>query len=171
MVCIGLAFLGLPVPVLALYRRIEKPDVMEESARRRIYEHVAREPGLTAARIAELEGFDRKTVAHHARVLHRHALLTVSRDGKALRYYLPGARADPPPVAGVAADLLRLALAEPGLPQSAAASRLGVCRATVQWHARRLSDRGLLERGVLRVAREKEPWIRDALAADKPPAA
>jgi predicted transcriptional regulator len=163
---LALALLGLPIPVVALFRRIERPNVMDVEARRRVYEHVAQLPGATANQIAQRAGFDRKTVQHHARVLHRLSFLEAQRDGRITRYFLPGAGSRGRAPEGVAARLILLALDRPGLSQAEAATDLDVCRSTIQWHARRLAERGFLERGALRVAREKEAELRALLMAE-----
>lgn len=163
---LGAALVGLPV--LALYRRIDKPHLFATDARRLVYEQVARHPGATATDLAPLVGFDRKTVMHHARVLHAHSLLEAERDGRAVRFFLPGHRARRPPASGVAASLLRFALDRPYAPQADAAEAIGVSRTTVQWHHRRLAQRGLLEHGRLSVPLDLRDKVRDALVAGHP---
>lgn len=149
--------LGLPVAVLA--NRIDPPRVLRTPLRREIFEHVRTRPGITATQLAGLAGVDRKTVTHHTRILQAVKLVDAQRDGRAVRFFLPGTTLPIEFASGIAADILRALLDRPHRSQTEMADDLGVSRATVQWHLRKLSDRGFLVPGTTRVPRQH----RDAL--------
>lgn len=82
--------------VIMLYGRVEPGDVLESALRREIVAAVRERPGLRVGEIARERGLDRKTVAHHVRLLAKAGLLVERGSGRARFVFANGASASAP---------------------------------------------------------------------------
>jgi predicted transcriptional regulator len=150
---LALPSLGLhvAVPVLALYHHIRPDSALGNPVRARLYETVARQPGITIQDAAERVGIARTTAAYHLRLLGRQGLVLERPARKTVHYYRNDGRLTETQQLQLQAlassrtrNLAVVLASRPGLQRSELAAALGVTIATVNWHLRPLVDRGLL---------------------------
>lgn len=158
------------------------------SNRRRVYDLVARHPGLHQRDIARRLDLHPNNAAHHLRHLARAGLLSAQREGGYLRYYVrvQGTTATAGAVGhherqqlGIlrqvrALEIVARLLTEGPVRMGALAETLRISPATLTHHADRLEEAGIVQREqegrtrILRLA-DREATIR-LLLAHEPPA-
>lgn len=175
----ALAVVGLASPLLkqaisALYARIPASDVLSSEVRRRVYELVQAEPGLSLSELAARSGLSWGNTVHHLQVLKRSGLVVSMRHGRYRRWFATGAveQAQRGQVAAlrnaVSARIARLILEQPGLSQKQLADRVAMSPQAVHWHLARLAQAGLVER--VRDGREVRHYVRPGpVVAPLPP--
>jgi predicted transcriptional regulator len=138
-------------PALALYQRLQRDAALENPVRAKLYEAVARQPGITIQDAAEKVGIARTTASYHLRILGREGLVVERPARKSVHYYRNDGRYsedDQLRLQALASERTRhvakLLAQKPGLQRSELSRILGLSIATVNWHLRPLAERGLL---------------------------
>ncbi|HEV8359561.1 MAG TPA: winged helix-turn-helix transcriptional regulator [Candidatus Thermoplasmatota archaeon] len=146
-----LALLGVPVAPVALYHRLHRDAALENAVRARLYEVVARNPGITIQDSAKQAGVARTTAAYHLRILGREGLLVERPARKTVHYYRnDGSYSEEQQLrlqslaSSRTRHVAKILAERPGLQRSELAGVLGISIATVNWHLRPLLERGLL---------------------------
>ena len=139
------------LPAVALYQRLQRDAALENPVRARLYEVVARNPGITIQDAAEKVGIARTTASYHLRILGREGLVIERPARKSVHYYRNDGRLNEDEqlrLQALASERTRnvavLLTQKPGLQRSELARLLGLSIATVNWHLRPLSQRGLV---------------------------
>jgi DNA-binding MarR family transcriptional regulator len=148
----------LLAPVLSLYHRLERAELLASPRRRAALDVVRARPGATPAAVAEALGIHYNAARHHMDLLEEYGLVQRKVLGARVCYF-ENTRAWAPQEArrsSIAAraqhaEVLRLVEAEPGISQSEAGRRLGIPRTTLIARVATLAREGLLanERGAL----------------------
>lgn len=143
-----------------------RDEVLGNGARMRVYETVARNPGVTVGDIAHEVGLSPPTVRYHLDVLSREDLVLALDRGNRLLYFRN--RKEFSDGERVLVALLRSAEAmrvyqvieaSPWILRGEVGERIGCSRASVNWHLRQLMGAGLVSearehgRGFLYVTR------------------
>lgn len=138
-------------PALAMYQRLQRDAALDNPVRARLYEVVAKNPGITIQDAAEKVGIARTTASYHLRILGREGLVIERPARKSVHYYRNDGRLNEDEqlrLQALASERTRnvaVLLAErPGLQRSELARLLGLSIATVNWHLRPLAQRGLI---------------------------
>jgi predicted transcriptional regulator len=152
---LGLPALGVSLPLVAGYHRLHRDAALENAVRARLYEVVARHPGITIQDCAKEAGVARTTAAYHLRILGREGLLVERPSRKTVHYYRNDGRFNEEQQLRLQSlashrtrHVARLLAGKPGLQRSQLAHLLGISIATVNWHLRPLLERGLLREEV-----------------------
>lgn len=147
----GLAGVVANLPVVAMYQRLQRDAALENPVRARLYEVVARHPGITIQDAAEKVGIARTTASYHLRILGREGLVVERPARKSVHYYRNDGKLSEDEqlrLQALASDRTRevavLLASQPGLQRSELARLLGLSIATVNWHLRPLAERGLI---------------------------
>lgn len=133
-----------PTAILALFTRIDHPDLLDHDLRRAMLEELRARPGATVGEMSRAFHVDYKTILHHRRMLERAGRLVVVREGRRGRCYVAGAprpRVEAPRVLAA----LRAVEAGAGTPAELARS-LAVPRGTAGSLLEALARRGLVVR-------------------------
>lgn len=155
----GVTLLAMLAAVLAhagyltvLYSRLRQSDLLDNAARRRIYDLVQEKPGIHFKAVASALGIGRGATMYHLRVLERGGLLTrVSLRGWR-RYYLTGTvphrelRGKAVLESPSARTVYEAVRREPGLTVAELARRVEVSRPAAHKAVERLRAAGLLEK-------------------------
>lgn len=174
----ALAALGLASPLLKpllgrLYARIPTSEVLASEPRRRLFELVQAEPGLSLSELSAKAALSWGNTVHHLSVLKRAGLVTSLRHGRYRRWFACGALEQERrgQVAALrnatSARVARLILAQPGMSQKQLADALAMTPQAAHWHLVRLSQAGLVER--VREGREVRHYVRAAPPSPGPP--
>lgn len=136
---------------MPMYQRMQRDVALDNPVRARLYEVVARNPGITIQDAAEKVGIARTTASYHLRILGREGLVVERPARKSVHYYRNDGKLsdeDQLRLQALASERTRhvanLLLQRPGLQRSELARALGLSIATVNWHLRPLSERGLV---------------------------
>jgi DNA-binding transcriptional ArsR family regulator len=167
----AVAALGFAWPLAAralgaFYARIPPSEVLGHEVRRRLFELVQREPGLSLSDLSGRSGLSWGNTVHHLAVLKRSGLVVSMRHGRYRRWFVAGGTEQErrPQVAAlrnvVTARIARLVLDRPGLSQKQLADALGMTPQATHWHLARLAQAGLVER--VRDGREVRHFVRAA---------
>lgn len=139
------------LPAVALYQRLQRDAALENPVRARLYEVVAKNPGITIQDAAEKVGIARTTASYHLRILGREGLVIERPARKSVHYYRNDGRLNEDEqlrLQALASERTRnvavLLTQKPGLQRSELARLLGLSIATVNWHLRPLAQRGLV---------------------------
>lgn len=135
-----------------LAARLEPSKLLDDDNRRRIYESIREEPGINLRGLADNLDLAWGTLLHHLHKLEKAHMVVSRRYGKYRRYFVNGstftrdeqarlAALSTPSTARVAEYILE----NPGTTQAEVGEGIGVTPSTVLWHARRLTDVGLIE--------------------------
>jgi predicted transcriptional regulator len=73
-------------PLAALFTRLRKDDLLEQASRRRIFETIHANPGVTVVALVHLVGQSRASVRHHLRILQGHGRVRSFKAGGAWRF-------------------------------------------------------------------------------------
>jgi len=131
-------------PLLALYSRLKRADVLDQKTRERVHRLVAEQPGIRWADLKRLSGLGTGALLHHLALLERHEFVSGRREGRHRRYYPAGARMPTPEPFPLTPSQARVvaALADGGLTQRALADRLGITQQGASYHLKALERRG-----------------------------
>lgn len=148
---VGITAVLAHVPFVVGYQRLQRDAALENPVRARLYEVVAHNPGVTIQDAAERVGIARTTASYHLRILGREGLVIERPARKSVHYYRNDGMLNDDEqlrLQALASERTRNVaevLAErPGLQRSELARLLGLSIATVNWHLRPLSERGLV---------------------------
>ncbi|HUR68473.1 MAG TPA: helix-turn-helix domain-containing protein [Candidatus Thermoplasmatota archaeon] len=143
------------LPAIALYAKISRAEVFDNSVRERIFQAIRDHPGRSASDLARLADVSWGTTIYHLDVLEQTRMVTSLRKGRYRRYFENGATLvaskdivavlQNPVTAGVV-DTIRRA---PGATQKELASATNMTPQALHWHLVRL-----VENGVVRKERE-----------------
>jgi len=86
-----LAF-AILLPLLFLYSRLRKEQVLGQGLRRRIYDAICLFPGIHESKLAATVGANRQLVAYHTRYLYKLSLIVIRSFGKQKCYFQNGGR-------------------------------------------------------------------------------
>lgn len=138
---------ALPLP---FYSKIRTDQVLDHPVRRRIYELLQVEPGLTTQEIRRVLEAGWGSTVHHLAVMERAGVLSALQWGPNRDWYVTGRMGEAerlshsamrrPKLRRVYEEVLR----RPGQHQSELARTLGLHHATVVFHLRRLERAGLV---------------------------
>lgn len=141
---------GAMLPLLPLYTRLQKREVLDHKTRERIHQMIVEQPGIHYSALKEATGLNAGALVHHLRTLERHGLVASRREGVLRRFFPVGARLPPPPevvLTPTQGRILELLDAQP-MTQRELADRLGITQQGVSYHLKTLERKGqlLLER-------------------------
>ncbi len=136
------------------YARVQGEAVLNHKARRRIYDAIQENPGLSITDLGELAGCSGSTLNYHLRVLEKNDLVISQRDGRYLRFFdrasglyangrktvVSALRNDT--TAAIAGAILH----NPGVAQCDLAEAFEIAPSTVNWHIQRLMGAGLVDK-------------------------
>lgn len=134
------------------YAKLRRHELLDHPLRRRIHRTIRRDPGLNATQIHGAVGGGWSTVVFHLRKLSDASLVTVVRDGRHRRFFLPGHTSPNEmaklsvlcnPATKSAYEHLR---AHPGMSRTRLARRMGMSVPGALWHLERLEENGLATR-------------------------
>lgn len=137
------------LPIVRLFSRIKREDVLEHPLRSQIAALVQAEPGIHFTDLQQRLGKGSGVARHHVKVLTSAGVIRERRTGRYVCYYPPEMpdrglqeiggllRSD------VARGLLNELARAPGQPVAALARRLHVRPSTVRYHLRRFEEAGL----------------------------
>lgn len=137
---------------LGLFTRLQKPTILDQSVRARIYELVQAEPGIHGSAIAERLELAAGQTVHHLRVLVREHLLSRTTSFGAVHYFAYGKYSTPQLrlLAALrhraASRLYHTVLAQPGATLSEASRQAGLSLGRASRVAKRLAAAGLVDR-------------------------
>lgn len=141
------------VPAIWLYRRLSDDELLDNTVRRRVFEAIDHDPGITAAEIARERGIDYDTVRYHLRVLEEFDKVGVRDVDGRMRYFVDHGRYGAAEktlrslMASDARDRIVRSIAREGpLLAGELAKRAGVAPSTASHHLRRLHEAGVLDR-------------------------
>jgi predicted transcriptional regulator len=130
---------------------LERERVLRSPVRARLFEVVARQPGITIQSAADAAGVARTTAAYHLHILARDGLIVQRPAHKTVHCYRNDGRYSEEEQLRLQAlsgrrtrQVAELVAASGGVQRSELANLLGLSIATVNWHLRPLADRGLV---------------------------
>jgi predicted transcriptional regulator len=155
----GLTLVALLLALLAhagfaavAYSRLKQSDLLDNPARRKVFDAVAARPGIHLQAILAATGTVRGITVYHLNVLERGGLVAHVSLRKFRRYYVTGTvpfremRAQAELEAGSARTAYEVVRREPGITLGELAKRLGVTPPAAHKTVERLCDAGLLEK-------------------------
>lgn len=149
----SLGLLGAPFPLVRLYRRLRRRQLLEHPARRRAVELVEDDPGLTAAEVAEALGTSYHSARYHLEMLAEFDEVMERKVGGHVRFFPNHGRLPPRVAERVAAlreptraAVLRAVLDGAGATTSGVGQAVGVAASTASFHLARLEEVGLVRR-------------------------
>lgn len=143
---------NLKAGVVGLFTRVRPAKALDQSTRAAIEQALRAEPGLHPVELARLLGTSRGAVDHHLAQLAQAGLVTSVSSGRYRCYFLAGSvdrrvmDATPVLKAEGARALLAAIGSAPGRSLSELAAATGLSSSTVNHHAERLAQVGLVER-------------------------
>ncbi|HVM46152.1 MAG TPA: winged helix-turn-helix transcriptional regulator [Candidatus Thermoplasmatota archaeon] len=135
----------------ALYTRLNKPDILDNDVRNRIYDIIRENPGISAREVHRRSEQSWGTVVYHLRQLERHHLVVSRALGRTRNYYENHGkyRGMEVQLACLQSDralaLARAIAATPGITQEALAQASGFPQPTTSYYVRKLKQAGLVE--------------------------
>lgn len=166
---------AMRAPLLALYSRLERHELLDHEARRRIFEFVRTRPGAHVSQVSETLGLGWGTTVYHLQRLRDASLLSARTIGNQLCHFVNGDAHSPDEQRALAATKAPKVQAIVGFlklrgpsTQHVIAAELGMSSALVSWHAKRLEALGVVERA--RRGRESVLQLRAPAAAVARPA-
>lgn len=145
--------------VVSLAYGLKKEDLA--GPRKLVFEYIEKNPGEHFSKIRRETGLAAGTFQHHLSVLESEGWITSYKDARYKRYFVNGNRyqtlikgRSPKEYKtkfsalknATSRDLVHFVRTNPGATQKQVAARLNLHASTVNWHAKRLHDAGLLER-------------------------
>lgn len=139
-------------PALALYAKITRAEVFDNSVRERIFDAIRANPGLSASDLARLADVSWGTTIYHLDVLEQTRMVTSLRKGRYRRYFENGASLGAskdvvallrnPVTAGVVTTLQSV----PGATQKELAAATNMSPQALHWHLARLVANGIVRK-------------------------
>lgn len=148
LVALTLAVAGLLAPLVVASRGEEENEI-----RRRIYEMVCEDPGISATALADALDVHLTTAIYHLDQLRDDDRIEGVEEGRSTLYFenhrkygRMEKRVLTTLKKGTAADLLELVAENPGIHPAELARQLDLSRTSIKWHTDRLADDGLIEK-------------------------
>lgn len=142
----------LTVPLIPLYTRIAKDEVLEHGKREEIYNLIREEPGIHAHEISSRAQIGWGTTVYHLRMLETNNLVTAQYSGRYKRFFANTggfaatkdmyAALKNPTTAKIAQEILR----NPGITQKEISKAIGITPSLVAWHIGKLEEASLVRR-------------------------
>ncbi len=139
------------LPVLSMFSRIRKDDLLDHPVRQALMDQVEGSPGIHYQALVKELGKGRGVVEHHLRKLETGGLIAAKRTGGYTCYYAKGRldnavmEAMPVIKSGTAAGILRAIVERPGVTAKELAASLGIAPSTASHHIARLRQVGLID--------------------------
>ncbi|MBI4392351.1 MAG: winged helix-turn-helix transcriptional regulator [Euryarchaeota archaeon] len=140
------------VPLIPLYTRIAKDEVLEHGKREEIYNLIREEPGIHAHEISSRAQIGWGTTVYHLRMLETNKLVTAQYSGRYKRFFANTggfsqnkdmyAALKNPTTAKIAQEILR----NPGITQKDISKAIGITPSLVSWHIGKLEEANLVRR-------------------------
>lgn len=133
-------------PLLPLYTRLQKREVLDHKTRERIHQLIVGQPGIHYSALKDATGLNAGALVHHLRTLERHGLVASRKEGILRRFYPVGARLPPAPAVPLTPTQERILalLDERPLTQREMAQALGITQQGVSYHVKTLERKGKL---------------------------
>lgn len=137
--------------VAALYTRLNKPDILDNDVRNRIYDIIRDNPGISAREVHRRSEQSWGTVVYHLRQLERHHLVVSRALGRTRNYYENHGKYRGMEVqlaclqSERALTLARAIVGRPGITQEQLAEVSGFPQPTTSYYVRKLKQAGLVE--------------------------
>ncbi|HWG92494.1 MAG TPA: MarR family transcriptional regulator, partial [Candidatus Thermoplasmatota archaeon] len=136
----------LVAPLLGLYTRLKRPEVLGHAAREALQAAIRESPGIHYSALQERTGLNTGALVYHLRTLEKHRVIVSRREGPNRRFY-PVEQSAPrfvgEPLTPAQEDILRL-LARGPMTQSAIAHELHLTKQGVNYHVKNLERKGYL---------------------------
>ena len=135
----------------ALYTRLNKPDILDNDVRSRIYDIIRDNPGISAREVHRRSEQSWGTVVYHLRQLERHHLVVSRSLGRTRNYYENHGKYRGMEVqlaclqSERARVLARAIVAQPAITQEQLAAASGYPQPTTSYYVRKLKQAGLIE--------------------------
>ncbi len=138
--------LALILPVVLLYARIRRDQVLDHFVRGRVFGYIEGHPGASYSEIMDALHLANGVASYHLYVLEREKFIASRRAGSARVYFPPDQppRAEDSGLSPVQARIMALVRESPGVSQSDIARRLGTRRQNVHYNVGRLSQAGIV---------------------------
>lgn len=148
LVALTLAIVGLLAPLGLRSRSKEDNEI-----RRRIFEMVCEDPGISASAVADAIDVHLTTAIYHLDQLRDDDRIEGVQEGRSTLYFenhRKYGRMEKRVLStlkkGTAAELLEMVAENPGIHPAELARQLDLSRTSIKWHTDRLADDGLLEK-------------------------
>jgi DNA-binding transcriptional ArsR family regulator len=135
----------------ALYHLVNRENIFENDMRTRIYELIARQPGVTIGEVARQVGLSHPTVRYHINMLQKNELIVFLDQGNKLMLFRNrhefGEREREIVALIRSVEAMRVydcIAASPWILRKELAEQLGISRTSVNWHLRSLMKCGLV---------------------------
>ncbi len=134
-------------PVLIpLYSRFKRDQVLSHHLRSDLMDKINEKPGIHLEGLSLSANEHRATIMYHLKVLEREALIKSERDGKYRRFYpmdaVPAREAIS--INRTEERVLEEIRGHPGIPETDISVLLGISRQVVNYHVKKLSQRGAI---------------------------
>lgn len=134
-----------PLLLGGLFARILRGEMLQNTIRHRIYEHIRATPGDHYRSILSNLGLAMGVLSHHLNMLERGGYVTSRQDGAHRRFYPTGTRAEVTFFLSDVQKRIVLALRQnAGISQTKLAASVGISRPLAHYHLRVLRDAGLV---------------------------
>ncbi|MCK4613237.1 MAG: winged helix-turn-helix transcriptional regulator, partial [Thermoplasmata archaeon] len=128
-----------------LYMRMSKKDILEQYTRGEILGYIKQNPGESYNNIKRDLGMSNGKLAYHLSVLEKGRFIKSVADGMYRRYYPRKSKVIPyGRITSVQEEILRRIEETPGILQKDLSRLVGLSTATVNYHIRRLTAKGLI---------------------------
>ena len=128
-----------------LYMRLSKKDISEQYARGEILGYIKQNPGESYNNIKRDLGMPNGTLAYHLSVLEKGGYIKSAKDGMYRRYYPRKMRVNPyGRITRVQEEILLRIEETPGISQKDLSALVGLSTATINYHIRKLSEKGII---------------------------
>lgn len=139
------------LPLLPLYSRIQRGEIMEHETRERIYGLVKDNPGIHAHEIASRANVGWGTAVYHLKMLEDHRLVVSERQGRYKRFFLAAGFTGTKDAIGAMRNPTTASVAEfiarnPGCIQREVCVALGLSPSLVSWHIDKLEQADLVKK-------------------------
>jgi len=129
-----------------LYMRLSKKDISEQYARGEILGYIKQNPGESYNNIKRDLGMPNGTLAYHLSVLEKGGYIKSAKDGMYRRYYPRKMRVNPyGRITRVQEEILLRIEETPGISQKDLSALVGLSTATINYHIRKLSEKGIIK--------------------------
>ncbi|MDG6224748.1 MAG: winged helix-turn-helix transcriptional regulator [Candidatus Thermoplasmatota archaeon] len=129
--------------IFGIYTKIRKERLLDHETRKRIVEHLRRNPGAHYSAILGDLGLPHGVLTHHLNMLESQELVFSKQDRHYRRFYVDGMYMTGPLILGTQKAILDEIRRSPGRSQSEVARKLGISRMVVYYHITELEKMGL----------------------------
>ncbi|MBN1539757.1 MAG: VWA domain-containing protein [Candidatus Thermoplasmatota archaeon] len=144
-----LAFIVIPLIVGLIifgYTRIRREDLLNQENRKRIYEHITKNPGEHFRGLQRAVDLEVGVLSHHLNVLEKEQLIVSEQDGSNRCFWAAGVKHDTDKVrlSRIQENILKEIQDDPGITQSQIAKNMGVSRKVIFYHVKFLRNAGVV---------------------------